>query len=219
MSGPSTPRGEQRREAFVAAARKLFIEKGIEGLQVNEVVRLAGGSLATLYAYFPGKKDLLRAVAMHGGFQSPLPSLAPEHDELPLKATLIAAAQEYAARLLNPQNLCTMRAIIACAAQHPEIAREALVSRRGAFLEDVCGYLRRQQQRGAVRADDITSAALQYQSLVCGSWLVAALYGAQELTAQEYLQATIEDAVDTFLCRFAVASGGDGARQLDGALR
>lgn len=218
MTGPSTPRGEQRREAFVAAARKLFIDKGIEGLQVNEVVRLAGGSLATLYAYFPSKKDLLRAVAMHGGFQSPLPALCPENDARPLKETLVAAALGYAARILDPQNLCTLRAVIACATRNPEVAKETLLGRREAFLEDVASYLMRQKARGTVRIDNAACAALQFQSLVCGPWYVAALYGAQELTTPEYLRQTIEEAVETFLCRFAAASGGDSACQLSGTL-
>jgi len=47
---------------MIAHARALISERGIEGLSLNEVLRLAGGSKATLYGYFESKKDLLRGV-------------------------------------------------------------------------------------------------------------------------------------------------------------
>ena len=39
-----------RRHAFLLAAREVFLEQGYEEASVNDVVRRAGGSLATLYA-------------------------------------------------------------------------------------------------------------------------------------------------------------------------
>lgn len=47
---------ESRCQRFVVAAEKLFLCTGFAGTSVNEIVRLAGGSLTTLYAEF-GTKD------------------------------------------------------------------------------------------------------------------------------------------------------------------
>src|SRR3546814_15470137 len=50
-------RGELRTERFLDAAMDAFIEKGYRRASLGEIVRHAGGSLATLY----------RAVREHGG--------------------------------------------------------------------------------------------------------------------------------------------------------
>ena len=44
------------------AAREVFLEQGYEAASVNDVVRRAGGSLATLYAQFGNKEGLFQAV-------------------------------------------------------------------------------------------------------------------------------------------------------------
>ncbi|MBS0385347.1 MAG: helix-turn-helix transcriptional regulator, partial [Proteobacteria bacterium] len=45
-------RGVARRHAFLLSAREVFLEQGYEQASVNDVVRRAGGSFATLYAQF-----------------------------------------------------------------------------------------------------------------------------------------------------------------------
>src|SRR5258708_1719630 len=55
-------KGEARCQAFLQVAAELFLEKGFEATSVNEVVRRAGGSLATLYAHFPSKESLFEAI-------------------------------------------------------------------------------------------------------------------------------------------------------------
>ena len=52
----------KRRQAFVEAARALFIEKGFERTALADVVERSGGSLATLYKLFGNKAGLLTAV-------------------------------------------------------------------------------------------------------------------------------------------------------------
>ena len=58
----STPRGEARRRAFLDAAGKVFLAQGLGNASVNDVVRLAGGSLATLYQQFGSKEGLFLAM-------------------------------------------------------------------------------------------------------------------------------------------------------------
>ena len=62
MFGRTPDRGVARRQAFLLAAREVFLEQGYEAASVNDVVRRAGGSLATLYAQFGNKEGLFLAV-------------------------------------------------------------------------------------------------------------------------------------------------------------
>ena len=58
----TTPKQARARETFdrvLDAAAELLVDKGIEGLNTNEVARLAGVNIATLYRYFDDKYDLV----------------------------------------------------------------------------------------------------------------------------------------------------------------
>lgn len=56
------PRGLARREAMIAAASQLFLEKGFEATSISDIVEQAGGSRRTLYEHFGNKNGLLRAI-------------------------------------------------------------------------------------------------------------------------------------------------------------
>jgi AcrR family transcriptional regulator len=62
--------GEAKREAsigkIVAAAEKLFVEKGFEGTTMQDIVREAGSSIGNVYFYFKNKQDLLRHLVVEG---------------------------------------------------------------------------------------------------------------------------------------------------------
>ena len=59
---PKTARGIARRQAILESAETLFREKGYVNTTINEIVRTAGGSLASAYKWFPGKEHLFMAV-------------------------------------------------------------------------------------------------------------------------------------------------------------
>lgn len=50
-------RTEARREAIIDAAASVFLEMGYERASMNEVTKRMGGSKATIYSYFPPRKN------------------------------------------------------------------------------------------------------------------------------------------------------------------
>ena len=64
-----TPRDEARqartgvyRQHILEAAERVFAERGFEAAKVQEISQLAGLSMGTIYAIFPSKQDLHRAI-------------------------------------------------------------------------------------------------------------------------------------------------------------
>lgn len=51
-----------RREAILAAARKVFAQHGFEGTTIADVAREAGVAAGTVYLYFPSKLDIFAAL-------------------------------------------------------------------------------------------------------------------------------------------------------------
>src|SRR3990170_8026576 len=65
---PATPRRKKadqklaRREAILAAARKVFARKGFEGSTIVDIAREAGVASGTVYLYYASKLDLFAAL-------------------------------------------------------------------------------------------------------------------------------------------------------------
>jgi AcrR family transcriptional regulator len=61
---PHVP-AEERRKQFIAAARKVIVEHGVEGATTRRIAEAAGAPLASLHYSFHTKEDLLYAIFEH----------------------------------------------------------------------------------------------------------------------------------------------------------
>jgi AcrR family transcriptional regulator len=55
-------KSEERRQAMVATAAELFLQRGYEATSMAEICSRVGGSKATLYGYFKSKEELFLSV-------------------------------------------------------------------------------------------------------------------------------------------------------------
>jgi AcrR family transcriptional regulator len=123
LGARSADRGVARRHAFLGAAREVFLEQGYEAASVNDVVRRAGGSLATLYAQFGNKEGLFFAVIQeqHERFMR---AMTPECvDHLPLEEGLQSIGECFVRALLARDNLAFYRIMLGEARKFPEQMR------------------------------------------------------------------------------------------------
>lgn len=134
-------RGEQRRRAFLDAAADVFLEQGYEAASVNEVVRRAGGSLATLYSQFGNKDGLFWAMVEEAtlNFSTALRQQAQENR--PLEEGLQAIGENYLELMLRPRSLALFRIMIGEAHKFPEMARRFFMLGPDQVRETVAHYL------------------------------------------------------------------------------
>lgn len=98
-------RREATRGALVAAARRLFVERGYAATGTPELVAAAGVTRGALYHHFEDKSDLLMAVAADMAVEvaetvakaAAAPAAAPAADRAPLDALLAGSRAYFAA--------------------------------------------------------------------------------------------------------------------------
>ena len=61
----SAAREEATRRRILNAAREVFVDKGLDGASIDDVVAAAGLSVGAIYNYFPTKDELIRQCIDH----------------------------------------------------------------------------------------------------------------------------------------------------------
>ncbi len=109
MPGQLTPKGEISRQAILAAAYPLFLEKGYHGTSSRDIARGAGLTVGGVYAHFTGKEDIfIDVLRVYNLFRQVIPAIASAQGET-TQALVTAMAQAMLAALAHqPQALNLM---------------------------------------------------------------------------------------------------------------
>lgn len=135
-------RGVARRQAFLHAARQVFLEQGYEAASVNDIVRLAGGSLATLYAQFGNKEGIFLAVSQdqHDRFvQAIMPECV---DHLPLDQGLQKIGEQFVRAMLARDNIAFFRVVVGEGRKYPQLMQRYISSAADKVRDSVAGYFK-----------------------------------------------------------------------------
>lgn len=95
-------RTEATRGALIAAARRLFVEKGYAGTSTPEIAASAGITRGALYHHFADKRDLFRAVVEREAHAVAEEIEAAAPDDLPARDALAAGGTAYLAAMTVP---------------------------------------------------------------------------------------------------------------------
>lgn len=196
-------RSEQKRREILNAARTLFASEGYADTGMEVVARMASVSTATLYAHFPSKTDLFRAVvarmveeAADGIYRG-----APAGDA---RARLLTFAKAYAAFCNDSGTRAVLR--MACAERRRFEDGGMKVEERS--RHEIGGAAVRIVQQlaetGQLSVEKASWAAGQLLGMIEHSTLLYGLVNGDAAQAQRPLDDICEDAVTTFLARYGV---------------
>ena len=160
------------------AALKLFLEQGYEGTSMDAIAGAAGTTKASVYARFPGKEAVFRAV-MEWAVQRPdwpVPE-PPSPDPGDLAAALTAIAQAAVRRALDPSMVRLGQVAIAHAARFPEIAGRACAAGYWPRQQLVADLLRHHARTGAIVAGDPDILAEHFLGMVSSAPARLASFG------------------------------------------
>lgn len=214
MSVPAarTPgRLEVRRERFLEEGERHFLSKGYAGASVNEIVRSAGGSLATLYSEFGSKEGLFteimrrRAGRMFDYAALQFGEQAAKHKSRSVRGALLALATRMLDRILRDDSLALYRIYIGEGPRFPELRAAILEVIFPAFLQNLAAAL---AEAGVATGKDGTLMAEEFLSLVYGQLVFRAACGGGEAITTKWRLKHAERAVDAFLALHPPASTG-----------
>jgi len=188
-----------RRRKFIAAAERMFLERGYAGTSVNEIVRVAGGSLATLYAEFGTKEVLFEAVLsqraaalFEGNWQDPA-RIADVRTEL------LDLAARMQARILSADGLAIYRLAVSEAPRFPGLRKIFLKTGLRGFLAHLSRYFAALADSGRIDIDNPLLAAERFLTLVQGQQLFVASCGDAARITVRQRRLHVEQAVAAFL--------------------
>jgi len=193
------------RPRILAAATRLFLERGYARTSMEAIAGAAGVSKATLYAHFRGKEELFAAIV-----EARIARLAEALDEdggEPVPAERLRRfAHRFVGLVADPESLALYRLVIAEGDRFPALARifwERGPARARAMTERILGELRSWPDDASRRL-----AAERLLALLLGPWLVRTLIGLERPDAR-FLDRWAAEGVEVFLR--ACGAGTDGA--------
>jgi TetR/AcrR family transcriptional regulator, mexJK operon transcriptional repressor len=180
---PTREEAERRHRSLLATAFRLFLEKGWDGVSVDEISRQSGVTKGFIYARYADKGALFveaieRLMADATGtlhLAEPLPD--------DIEAGLYGFGRKLLDLVLQPEALAFHRQFIAEAGRFPELAKLFLARNRVRDL--IVEVLETYVDRGAITLHDPKMMAEHFAILVVGIPRMLALLVGREPPAEE----------------------------------
>jgi AcrR family transcriptional regulator len=200
---PAKPAGtrlcaEERRRVILAAAQKVFLERGYANASIDAVVELAGGSKATVYQLFGNKEGLLAALVTEGA-----EALAHLVHELPLdgdlEESLAAFGRGYLGLIMQPQRIALFRLVVGECGRFPEVGDIFYRTGPQVVGKWLTEFFRGVMARGLIVNGDPERTAYQFIHALRGDLYMQVLLNPTRAPTEAELAAHIEFVVKAFL--------------------
>jgi AcrR family transcriptional regulator len=194
-----------KRQQILEGARRVFLHDGFDGASIGDIVRAAGVSKGTVYAYFPSKEKLFEALMVEDRRKQAEALFTIDESNRDVAQVLRRLGESFAEMLYAPQSLELLRIVIAAAGKFPSIGKAFFDEGpcRGAQL--LGRYLERMTGEGVLRVDHPELAARQFLDLCKSGIHVRLLLGDREPPAREEIERNLDSAVKVFLAAYGVA--------------
>ena len=202
LQAAARPKRDDRRAAMLAIAREAFLRDGYANTSMSQIAARVGGSKATLYNYFPSKKDLLVAMADEEAAQIFTPLFDVSEMRGDIRTVLEKFVRRFLVLLMSDDLIAFYRMIVAESARFPEIGTTAYELGMKLGLENMAGYFAEAIERGELYRTDALVAAEQFLDLCVGHLHRKRLWGVVCDISQEAIETQAKRVVTTFLAAY-----------------
>jgi len=202
MSLHAKPSRDDRRAAILEIARAAFLRDGYANTSMSQIAASVGGSKATLYNYFPSKKDLFVAVADEETAQIFTPLFDVSEMRGDIRTVLEKFVRRFLVLLLSDDLIAFYRVIVAESARFPEIGATAYEFGMKRGLENMAGYFTEAIERGELRRTNALVAAEHFLDLCSGQLHRKRLWAVVCDVSQEAIDTQAKRVVTAFLAAY-----------------
>lgn len=182
---PTRAEAERRHGSLLETAMRLFLERGLEAVSVEEIARQAGVAKRFIYARYGDKSDLFVAAVEHS-FRSRLDTLhAVEPSRRGVGRGLHELGQTLIKLALHPDAIALHRLFLTAAPQFPGVAKRFVERNRDRVVGDVERILKFYADRGEIELQQPQLMIEQFFISVVGIPQRLALLGIRESTEEE----------------------------------
>ncbi len=202
---PAAALDTAKRQQLMEGARRAFLEHGFDGASVGDIVRAAGISKGTLYAYYPSKEKLFEALVIEDRRkQAEAVCIIDENDE-DVQRVLSKLGRNLLNMLIQPDTVAFVRIVIGASAKFPEIGRAFYEAGPAQGVARLSDYLRRMTKKGLLEITNFDRAARHFMDLCkSGIHLRLMLGYASEPPTQAEMEENVESALAVFLKAYGV---------------
>lgn len=196
-------RSERKRRDIMRAGQAVFLREGYSGAGMEVVAREASVSTATLYAHFPSKGDLFIAVV-----EAAVANLAKAVEDTldfpgSARERLMAFSGAYARFYTDPLSRAVFRLVTGERRRFAELADHFRAWSRNTLGGSAITLIARLADEGLLKVEKPAWAAGQLLGMLEHFTLVFGLVAGDEAAPRRPLEDICDDAVETFLARYA----------------
>lgn len=201
-AGRRQTRRAERQAAIVAIAQRTFSEWGYGGTSMSAIASQIGGSKATLWAYFPSKKDLFAAAL--AAWIEEIELVGRPRWSGDLRDVLVCYCAEFMRVMLSPPADTLFRLMAAEGRRFPELGRDFHKRVRRRQQKVLAALLEEEICAGRVRAPDSLRASEQLHNICMGRLVIRRMCGLELDASEVEIEREVVDAVDLFLNGYGV---------------
>src|ERR1700735_2954087 len=161
-------------QLIICSARDAFLEKGYDGVSMDEVASRAGVAKQTVYARYASKDALFLAVVE--SLQGRMLSAVSTAEALPIRDRLQQIARELLDLVLDPSSLSLSRIALGASYRFPTLGHSIYDARTKRLHVVLADILEQAAQDGYLTVNDPTLAAEQFLALVRGELHLHCMY-------------------------------------------
>lgn len=200
MEGTDAARANpERAQKIIDGARAVFVEHGFDGASVDDIAAQAGVSKATLYRYFPDKRQLFRAFVAAECENQARQTFVVDAGEASTEAVLRQIAQHFTRFVLSDVAVEMFRVAFADVRRFPEIGRDFYDSGPGLAHKRLAQLLKAGHARGELVVPNPDFAAEQFTELCKAGLHIKRLMGVDAGVNEAEIDRVASGAVDVFM--------------------
>jgi len=191
-----------KRQAMIHAAQEVFVNKGLEAANLEEVAAHAGVSKLTIYNHFGSKDELFVAALMDKCDSYMKPDAFRTHPVGSTRDGLIQIGRSFLGLIFDPAALKMHRVVMAESQTHPKIAALFFEKAIMGTAHKVAEFLSAESKADRLAIRDIAEGTGVYLSMLKGIYHEMAMLNLP-MPGRSELYAHITRCADLFLKMFA----------------